>query len=256
MPQNYSRLSTVKSSPKFSFRPRARAADKHDTPGPGAYSTVEAHSSVKFGKSASYSWGTAPRDGRIRQNSPGPGAYEASSKKASFGGVRVTTPSAQPEWRFGTQPRMLSEVELRGKESPGPGAYDNSDHSAVKDRSPRCRFGSQMRIPSPGPLSLYPGPGAYDAPKTGTVGEKTVQPLSAPQWKFGTDQRMRSRLSHSPGPGEYDTHKLTAVGETHVHKKAPRTRFGSDKRFPASSPRSAISPGPGAYGETYTVFGH
>lgn len=260
--QNFSRLSTVKSSPKFSFRPRTRPTEKQETPGPGAYSTGEIHGAVKFGKSASYSWGTSPRNGKIRETSPGPGAYGSGSspKRASFGGVRMSTPNSQPEWGFGTQPRLLSASQMQGKDSPGPGAYVHPDQNALKTKSPRVRFGAQLRVSSPG-SSQFPGPGAYEPPKTGTVGEKSQQPASAPQWRFGTDQRMKARLSHSPGPGEYNTNKISAVNETLLHRKSPRARFGTERRFGSPSsgtaPKNGVpSPGPGAYGDPYTVFGH
>lgn len=256
--QNYSRLSTVKSSPKFSFRPKARnETSGASLPGPGHYET-KTHNNLKFRNSGSYSFGTG--EAQVKPpGTPGPGEYQ-SPKHGSVG--EKFQPQRPPQWRFGSTVRMHSP-HAHARETPGPGAYQSPAHGNVgapvaKNRSPRWGFGSSQRQASASPREL-PGPGSYEAPRHGAIGEKKAAPLSAPQWRFGSEEKMKGppqSVANSPGPGSYERSHGAVSDERKVMPRSPKWKFGSNERFHSPHEHAKRTPGPGAHGNVFTTMGH
>lgn len=262
--QNYSRLSSVTSSPKFTFRPRTRINGANsDTPGPGAYEAPDAHNHFKFNGSAKFGFGTESRDRTRNSGSPGPGAYQ-SPQVGSVGDRKQ--PQAPPQFRFGSEKRMSSPHE-KARDVPGPGAYEAPKHGGVGEASmpnkpPNWSFGSTQRMSSPhAHVRATPGPGAYSSPKHGAVGDRKIPACASPQWRFGTQERSpahqaRAARSEKPGPGSYDTHTHANVGEGRIMKKSPQYRFGSTVKMHQPHKHLNDTPGPGSYGDVFGSFGH
>lgn len=240
-------------SPKFSFRPRTRShsPDKF-SPGPGTYSAAT-HNHFKFPSAQNAGFGTASRDAGLRRSSsPGPGAY-AVPKHGCVGDKMQVQPA--PQWSFGSQEKLKSPRNQTRAMTPGPGVYDIPSKgcygkSAQRDKSPTWRFGSEPRMhASPKHVKETPGPGTY-------VGARPARDKS-PTWRFGSQQKLSTTERFIPGPGTYDTLAAHAASGDHGMKaKAPKWTFGTEQRGHTPHLHVRTTPGPGAYGGTYTTFDH
>lgn len=205
------------------MRGKASNSRKGDTPGPGAYSangeTSGAGNPSKFSRSPNYGFGGASRDGIRPQSSPGPGQYQPRS------------PINSTKYGFGTSER----VGVRSRpDQPGPASY--RVEGKMGNEGPKYSNGPRRNNSS---LSgTTPGPGAYhpDTSSTSTFS-------GTKKFGFGTSPREGRSMVANPGPGAYDS-------KTSVDK-------GPKYSFPARADPQLreMTPGPGEYTATYTMFG-
>lgn len=196
---------------------------KEGSPGPGAYS----HASDKaVGGNRSAGFGTAPRELNRTAPAPGPGQYSPPPRvtgKSGFG--------------FGSSPRKTGSNSTLL--APGPGQYAHSPKLGVD--GPKF---SAMPRRSGIKTAEGPGPGSY-----GTLpGGAPSSPTSSKGFGFGTSPREgkdRRVAADGPGPGQYNSHEQGG-------KKGPG--------YSMSTRRDGVkgvmdTPGPGAYGGAQVAFG-
>jgi len=231
-PSHPGRLSTVKTSPKFSFSGRPENLTKAPSPGPGAYNAVPEKD--KYAQAPSHGFGRSPRLQKSASAVPGPGQYEPSLPRTS---------SARPGSGFGTSPRA-NQMPLRST-NPGPGSYDQMYTKTMGQDGPRhaMSFRHQNKAPA-----FTPGPGAYECPPDAVAHasqRKSSPRVHSPRWGFGTSQRATSpRSAGSPGPGAYS-------GRVSTGANGPKFSI-SPKR---DSKKIADTPGPGAYESNFVTIG-
>jgi len=216
-------LSSVRTSPKWSFRGKPASAKKQSTPGPGQY---QGHLSldlslVKASNSHNSGFGSnSPRELYKPTAAPGPGAYSPTnpaqvSTRCSFG--RSQRPSAK----------------TKALTSPGPGAYAQKKvmgwEGSKFTAAPRRELHRTSEVP---------GPGSY-GPADSAVAEV------GPKYGFATSPRSFRKKSHSPGPGAYSI-------STGTLKSSPRPTIGCRRE----APRLSETPGPGEYSGATTTFGY
>jgi hypothetical protein len=132
-------LSTVKSSPKWSFKGRFDSKTQANAaPGPGAYG---APSDPRQTAKPAFSFGSTSRDGYHGIGNPGPGQY-----------TPVDPNHCTPKFGFGTSGRGGL---ARRSTTPGPGTYD----AAPGNVGPRFTAAGRRSGESKAPPA--PGPGAY-----------------------------------------------------------------------------------------------
>lgn len=175
-------LSTCKTSPKWTFRPRAQSARNANTPGPGTHGVVDPSSHGKYSRAPSYGFGSSVRDAIRPGTTPGPGQYMAFD----------STKMAAPNYGFGSSTRDVAAG--RRALTPGPGTYAPS-YLEMGSEGPKYtatpkRFQNDR--------SSTPGPGAYQ-PSKGSTSEI----LQSPRWGFGTSERNGTSRASTPGPGAY-----------------------------------------------------
>jgi hypothetical protein len=213
-------LSTVKTSPKWSFNGKTNYDSKTPVPGPGAYSSGPQYDSTsRSSKPSRVVFGTSAREGPAGTPSPGPGSY--------FPG---DTHKASPKFGFGTGKRAPNSNKLV---TPGPGSYERGPlvgHEGA--RYSVSGKGADMNS------SKTPGPGAY----TPTRALKRT-----PTWSFGTSSRgLDGSGMVTPGPGAY---------EFRPGDRGTTAPMFSMKSRPQPA-KKMETPGPGSYGGVYTQFGY
>jgi hypothetical protein len=210
-------LSTVKTSPKWSFNGKQNYDGTSPVPGPGAYSSGPQYDqSSRSHKPSRVVFGTSAREAPAGTPSPGPGSY--------FPG---DTHKASPKFGFGTGKRNPSANKLV---TPGPGTYEAGKGVGQE--------GSRYTVSGKGPdlnMSKTPGPGAYTPARA---------LKRTPTWSFGTSSRgLDGSGMVTPGPGAY---------EFRPTERGPKF---SMKSRPTPAKRME-TPGPGTYGGTITQFGY
>jgi len=226
------KLSTCKTSPKFSFGGRPSISSKYETPGPGSYgeeSLAKSPSATKFRLGPSHVFGTAERLRKANNANPGPGAYQPQDPRKDISASRG----------FGKSPRQ--SVQSARELNPGPGAYNPATDKALGSTGPKY---SASPRPAERRMADTPGPGAYKYdPETMVAHSQQARPRS-PQWGFSTSPREGRQGALSPGPGAYNNSHKDLAGP----KYTMRTKQ-SKKPLPGS-------PGPGAYDSNVTSFGY
>eukprot|EP00397_Hematodinium_sp_SG-2012_P022883 GEMP01023740.1.p1 GENE.GEMP01023740.1~~GEMP01023740.1.p1 ORF type:complete len:235 (+),score=31.35 GEMP01023740.1:384-1088(+) len=219
-----SRLSTVKSSPKWSFHSASIPNFAMDTPGPGTYAFGGQDTSITSARHAQPLFGTASRDDSRPATVPGPGQYSPEKIQSRAKGIG-----------FGSASRSSFSVP---DELPGPGAYivskslgsDGPKYSALRRRE----LTRTSDTPGPGQYSLS---GESDALKKGVT----------PMWGFSKSARTPNNNVNVPGPGSYDYTSRTGIGST-------------GPKFSMRSKRSGFfvakneTPGPGAHTGQLSCF--
>eukprot|EP00927_Polykrikos_kofoidii_P067331 TRINITY_DN62831_c0_g1_i1.p1 TRINITY_DN62831_c0_g1~~TRINITY_DN62831_c0_g1_i1.p1 ORF type:complete len:356 (-),score=13.92 TRINITY_DN62831_c0_g1_i1:38-1105(-) len=202
-------LSTIRSSPKFSFAGAGRVVytPKVNSPGPGAYENIQTEETSRHFASPRYGFRPPPRDA-ARANTPGPGAYQHQNRIGTAGNATSFALSS---------PRKSA----RKLDSPGPGAHDV-----------RPRFGEGPKFTAYGPRTdpnrkLSPGPGSYEHQRG--LG---VDGVAVSMAKKATSPRSRS--IDSPGPGAHQLRSSFGDGPKYSMRSTP------------STPRIFV-PGPGSY---------
>jgi hypothetical protein len=216
-------LSTVKASPKWSFKGRFDGKmSSQFAPGPGAYGVP---TDPKTNRPPSFSFGSTARDGHQGIGNPGPGQY------TPFDPNHCT-----PKFGFGTAGR--GGLGTRRSMTPGPGAYDATGGNTGPKFSAAARRNDSSKAPP------TPGPGAYK-PIFGSANEMP------PRWGFGTSARagMQS-LNQTPGPGTYNQESLLSGSCT----KPSCPKFSMKPRR-NDNLSTVNTPGPGAHGGAFTQFG-
>jgi hypothetical protein len=206
------KLSTIRSTPKWSFRAKPQIKESfQNAPGPGAYNVPSPDKFGKFGSSAKFSFQAATRDALRGGQAPGPGAYTPNNPNLrTRGGVAFATAGRNDTAR---------------SQSPGPGAYNLKNMLSTRNGTiPRSgRDAGKDSHHTPGPAAYNP-----DYQKlSGPSGENT------PRWTFGRSGGGKENKSNAtPGPGAY----------------SPALPGNSTPKFsiPGKRPMSAgtISPGP------------
>lgn len=174
-PAAYSTRSPI-DSPQFGFGtgPKmSHSSSSTDFPGPGQYSV--SGSPAKGGVTIAAKW----KDGKLRDDSPGPGAYSPKMVEAS-----KTT-------GFGTGMRSN---HWKAEVSPGPGEYDPS-HPLMK-AGRKATLNTSPRRPLECP-SIGPGPAAYSLPSTLDSSPK----ISLTARRADPNSLTSNKLA--PGPGTY-----------------------------------------------------
>jgi len=217
-------LSSVRTSPKWSFKGKPTSAKKPQTPGPGEYegnlnletATLKAGSNPNGGFG-----GTSPRSVLKPPAAPGPGAYSPSDP------TQVST-----RYGFGTSQR--SGMKSRSTANPGPGSYEQKHAMGLEGpkftAAPRRQVSQQSEVP---------GPGSYEAVDS-AVSE------AGPRFRFGTSPRNIRKSNSSPGPGAY------CVNDGANAKGGPSPTMGCRRE----GTRINESPGPGEYCGAHTSFGY
>lgn len=212
-----SKQSTVRSSPKFSFRGKPEEKPPKagkDMPGPGKYGCPSV--SQKYVRSASYAFGTSQREFAKSTNPkramPGPGTYvptdpNDSSLKYGFGSAdrmpRKKPGCGPPPGTYnlgstlgGKSVTIISKREgKRSASLPGPGAY-KPDDKPCREALPMYGFGSESRDGFFAKDNRMPGPGKYELMKE--LGGNICVPTSP---SFSMKSRRRPlRADSTPGP--------------------------------------------------------
>mmetsp|Transcript_2334 Transcript_2334/g.3267 ORF Transcript_2334/g.3267 Transcript_2334/m.3267 type:complete len:431 (-) Transcript_2334:348-1640(-) len=194
--------------PAYSFGTKVKVRIRDQSPGPGAY-----HRNTGGGKKQGPAWSLYGRHNERRgEEMPGPGAYRTDttehSRKGGYMGAKQ-------------QKRAADNV-------PGPGAYQMGDqHYKGYGRGPSYSLTGRAKGSSENDV---PGPGAYhgqDDPRR-SAAHRTYH-------MHGQDKRFRYRNDGNPGPGEYTLD--TTVGKAPAFSLSGRT--GRKSR--------SETPGPGAY---------
>ena len=162
---------------------------------------------------------TASMDGR--GNSPGPGAYNQSSRILN---------QTSPNVRIGTSNR--SDLYQGDKATPGPGAYGLRPSSAA---GPRYGFGTARRDGFGG-TKATPGPGSYSF--RGTFEAAGPGTSTMPGATMTSRRPMSAGAMGNPGPGAYSA-------KDYDKQRQPTVRIGTATRDGMANRRDA--PGPGAY---------
>mmetsp|Transcript_60357 Transcript_60357/g.167104 ORF Transcript_60357/g.167104 Transcript_60357/m.167104 type:complete len:224 (-) Transcript_60357:76-747(-) len=203
------KLSSVRTSPKWSFKGNRGSPRSLETPGPGTYGNVGPET-PKFRRNPSYGFGTSPREGYRPHTAPGPGQYSPAdpctvSSKYGFGTAQrqgnkqapavIPGPGSythkEPMGTEGPKYGLTARREgARSPEVPGPGAYPSSETTANATQVPKYGFGTSARAART--QSLTPGPGSYNANGT----------MSGPKYTMST-RREGGRNVSTPGPGTY-----------------------------------------------------
>jgi len=215
-------LSTVKSSPKWSFKGRFDSKTQANAaPGPGAYG---APSDPRQTAKPAFSFGSTSRDGYHGIGNPGPGQY-----------TPVDPNHGTPKFGFGTSGRGGL---ARRSTTPGPGTYD----AAPGNVGPRFTAAGRRSGESKAPPA--PGPGAYK-PIFGAANDMP------PKWGFGTSTRHGlTSYSATPGPGTYNQESLLLGSATKPACPKFSMKPRRDERV-----QDMKTPGPGAHGGAFTQFG-
>lgn len=211
-------LSSVRTSPKWSFKGKPTSARLLDTPGPGTYSDISQDTS-KLNANRICGFGTSPRDIHRPLSAPGPGQYSPADPNL-----------VSSKYGFGTSQRQAAKP-LRAV-NPGPGAYTHKEAMGMEgprySAAPR-REGSRA--------AAVPGPGAYKSD------EVAITSIQMPKYGFSKSPRdVRTHYS-TPGPGAY-TSTETLNG--------PKFTMNSRRE----GPRGNEFPGPGTYCGAHTTFGY
>lgn len=243
------RLSTVKSTPKWNLTgklkipaildtPAGREERRGAAPAPWRYTLPPPDKTRPKAPSSSFGSGSSRfgSDDGPDKFLPGPGQYTRQDR--TFSGAKYV---------FGTEERMKQIGKSVVK--PGPGAHDvrrTLGHKAAYSMTGR---------PSTSQLTKSwssPGPGFY-SPQTHEV-ERTPM-----QTTFGSASRemerrramgydVKSKLAN-PGPGAYDVQNLNKMGQTGVKHSMAIRQYYSDVA-------SRYTPGPGSYNAHTTSFGY
>lgn len=229
--EHLTKLSHVRTSPKWSFRGKSPVERRTDTPGPGSYThSIE---KVKPGAPQGFGFGSTPRDPQRPQSAPGPGAYSPPSLGKS-----------SPRTGFGSSTR-LSAKSARDAH-PGPGAYEHSPRMGVE--GPKFSAGARREGPV---VHTNPGPGHYEpgSPRGEISSHSTSITKRSPKWGFGSSPREVRPSTVTPGPGAY----VAEVAHLKVKKAAtPAFTIGTRREKPGS----LDTPGPGAYVGHTSTFGY
>jgi len=220
------KLSTVRTSPKWSFKGKPSSPKKYQTPGPGDYQgsnlDLNTMSRKGHGNPLSGFGGTTPRDQPKRPSAPGPGAYCPSDP------TQVSTKHG-----FGTAPRRGTAAKIA--RNPGPGTYVHKEVMGCEGP----KFSVAPRRQDRQGSSHIPGPGSYEV-------QSSAVTESVPKYGFGNSPRSVRKRSSSPGPGAYG-------GVTAENCNAsPKPTIGCRRE----APKVATSPGPGDYCGAQTTFGY
>mmetsp|Transcript_6723 Transcript_6723/g.11573 ORF Transcript_6723/g.11573 Transcript_6723/m.11573 type:complete len:237 (+) Transcript_6723:102-812(+) len=212
-------LSTVRSSPKFSFagRPDGSATDKRSKsqPGPGTYGIPSLKE--KFHSTPSFGFGSGQRESTKdtkwgeKFKIPGPGSYTA------------TDPYGKgSQYGFGSQARI---PKRRLPDSPPPGTYHKETRMGGKEFTMSGRY-------TGGKMIAVPGPGTYAA---------SIEPTrtAPPQWGFGFCGRKDLKKDAVPGPGSYEP--ISDLGAANNVTKASPSYSMKSRRRPV---KSDSTPGP------------
>ena len=190
--------------------------DRLYTPGPGTYAprTWGRHMPT-------WKIGTEKRGFRLKNFTPGPGAYTLSG---SF-------PNG-PKYSMASKAGKFDPAKYN--HNPGPGQYQPQYRSGSAKYTMRSRPVSRS-------IETTPGPGNYNI--------RTDKSMQIPSYKFGTERKDGLNLAKSryvPGPGNYE------YNADIINHKAPKFSFGKEARGTQIRPRT---PGPGAY-NTRTYIGN
>lgn len=221
MPQMMTSLSTVKTSPKWSFKGKSDYDRIQKTPGPGAYAaTTEGY---KFNAPSRVVFGTSHRESGRAGASPGPGQYSPD--------MGNTVRPRSPTFGFGSSRRAGPGGKIS---TPGPGAYEHKSRMGAEGAkySVSARRGENR-------ANVTPGPGAYHPSDT-----NLSQLEGTAKWSFGTSNRESANNRVTPGPGAYEP--ATKLGRGPSYSMKPRR----ENRNPGSGP------GPGSHGGVITQFGY
>jgi len=222
--EHLTKLSSVRASPKWSFKGKPASTKRTQSPGPGDYQTVlSLNTKLNKGNGNPNSGfgGTSPREFLKPASAPGPGAYSPSDP------TQVSTKHG-----FGTSPRR--SLKLRTSPNPGPGTYLHKE--VMGSEGPK--FTAAARRQDLRRTSNVPGPGSYEVQSSAVI-------EAVPMYGFGKSPRSIRKRSTSPGPGAYDTNAEN-------RNVSPKPTMGRRRE----SPRVATSPGPGAYSVAHTTFGY
>eukprot|EP00754_Rhynchopus_humris_P007905 Rhum_TRINITY_DN13619_c0_g1::Rhum_TRINITY_DN13619_c0_g1_i2::g.62051::m.62051 len=195
------------------------AAKESKTPGPGAYA-VEGDL-ARSGRGVAAMQPPLAPDGRKRDPSPGPGAYQLAAP-----------PSTARQATIGTEVRKDLLTDKEAAHIPGPGSYANGDMLNTSGHAfPKAQRETEKRS-----RTASPGPGTYAVADQGTHTAVTI----------GTAARSSRHFDGSgdaPGPGAYETRSATRdAAPSAVMGLTEATHRGSIQEHE----KSAV-PGPGAY---------
>jgi len=216
------KLSSVRTSPKWSFKGKPASPKKPETPGPGEYQGnlhLNAPSSKGHGNPNCGFGCTTPRVRSTPQLAPGPGAYSPSHPT-----------SVSTKHSFATSPRH--SIKMQTTPNPGPGSYVHKDVMGCEGP----KFTASPRRQDLHRSSTLPGPGSYEVPSCAVRGRR---------YSFGTSPRSIRKHSMSPGPGAYGVNAEN-------RKASPKPTMG----YRREAPKAATSPGPGEYCGAHTTFGY
>lgn len=218
----------------FTMAGKESRRERDSIPGPGHY-----HSEIIRSGSPAFSMGTKQQPAPVKQEVPGPGAYDPGLQHPipthSFGTARKSSPSFGPETpgpgsydqpKESTGPvfsMAAREERDPDRSSPGPGHYDTSKYDRLKSRPQTAKIGTEPRSRER-KEDPVPGPGQYDP----------ASKQQGPVWGFGSEQRDKQGENSGPSPGSYD------VGDM-------RTSQAYSISGKPISPKADASPGPGSY---------
>uniref|UniRef100_A0A7S1MBX9 Uncharacterized protein n=1 Tax=Alexandrium catenella TaxID=2925 RepID=A0A7S1MBX9_ALECA len=213
------KVSTVKTSPKWSFKGRRESPRNLETPGPGTY--VSCPSTPNMRKTPSYGFGTSPREALSTRNAPGPGQYTPADTRAGY-----------PKYGFGTSQRQNKQGQTAS--SPGPGSYGYRAHMGAE--GPKHALAGRRE----GLKHMdVPGPGSYKAEDT------SIQGAQNPKYGFGTSPRGNRSSALTPGPGAYNNSNPSSPA-------GPKYTMTSKRDLS----KNLATPGPGSYCGAHTTFGY
>ncbi|OMJ68979.1 hypothetical protein SteCoe_33427 [Stentor coeruleus] len=206
-PGQYDTRSKI-SGPKWGFGSDGKSKYiKNDMPGPGAYESL----TPKYNKGFSM---TSRKHEKSLENYPGPGSYENRNRILS------------PSWSMGIQAK-LKELEAYKNGVPGPGAYTES---YVRPHSTAPIMGSAKKGMK-NETGETPGPGAYDVKPKAMEGPKfTMQ-----------GKNLKEHIDKIPGPGHYDQD----INNVNAKDRSPAYKLGTAARI--EEKKLLQNPGPGQY---------
>mmetsp|Transcript_50261 Transcript_50261/g.106795 ORF Transcript_50261/g.106795 Transcript_50261/m.106795 type:complete len:242 (+) Transcript_50261:166-891(+) len=228
------KLSTCKTSPKYSFRGKPNGYTPNTSPGPGAYGEYNGPQKTdKFRAGPSHGFGTSPRDKANASANPGPGAYEATAQP------HTAWTGAPKGSGFTKAPRSPTQTHRELNPVPGPGSYNAGLDKMMGTNGPKYSTSPKAAERRP---NGNPGPGAYTFDNESYVAASQKRPQS-PKFGFALSPREVRKGEIQPGPGAYSAS---------ADLRGPRYSMpGRYQRRPA-----ADSPGPGAYESNVTTFGY
>jgi len=218
------KLSSVHTAPKWSFKGKPAATKRPQSPGPGDYQTTTNLNTKAYksnGNPNSGFGGTSPRESPKPPSAPGPGAYSPCDP------TQVSTKHG-----FGTSPRR--SLKLKTSPNPGPGTYLHKEVMGCEGP----KFTAASRRQDLHRSSKVPGPGSYEVHSSAVI-------EAVPMYGFGKSPRSIRKRSTSPGPGAYEAN-------AEKRNTSPKPTMAGRR----DSPRAATSPGPGAYCGIQSTFGY
>eukprot|EP00416_Gambierdiscus_australes_P045657 CAMPEP_0171096098 /NCGR_PEP_ID=MMETSP0766_2-20121228/43556_1 /TAXON_ID=439317 /ORGANISM="Gambierdiscus australes, Strain CAWD 149" /LENGTH=253 /DNA_ID=CAMNT_0011555005 /DNA_START=51 /DNA_END=813 /DNA_ORIENTATION=+ len=182
------KISTVSTSPKWSFKGRRDSPRMLETPGPGTYSG-SGPTTPRFRRNPSYGFGTSPRENFRTAAAPGPGQYTPSDVRRG-----------SEKYGFGTSQRQSARHPQNGH-SPGPGSYSHREPMGTGPKHALSARRDSVKVPE------VPGPGSYLA------ADSPLAQSQVPKYGFGTSPRnSKSAQTLTPGPGQYSSKPTSLNG--------------------------------------------